>query len=86
MEAARDDAARLRAAGMRGTSARLAILEPRVGESRYHIVCRRCGAVADVARVAGRAPCLDPSAAAGYVIEKADVTFWGLCARCRSSR
>jgi Fur family transcriptional regulator, stress-responsive regulator len=72
------DAGRLRAAGPRATSARLAILE-----RHHHLVCRRCGAVADVDCPAGHSPCLEPVTSAGYTIDEAQVTFWGLCARCR---
>ena len=31
----------------------------------------------------GVAPCLDPSATAGFVIDEAEVTFWGVCAGCQ---
>jgi Fur family transcriptional regulator, stress-responsive regulator len=57
-----------------------------VGDSHYHLVCRRCGAVADVACPAGPAPCLEPAARLGYAIDEAEVTFWGLCADCRPAR
>jgi len=49
----------------------------------HHIVCRGCGAVADVDCVAGAAPCLDLSASGGFVIDEADVTFWGVCPACQ---
>ena len=49
----------------------------------HHLVCRRCGAVSDVDCVVGRAPCLRPSDTAGYVVDEAEVTFWGLCPDCR---
>ena len=58
----------------------------RVGDSRYHLVCRRCGAVADAACAAGPASCLEPADRRGYAIDEAEVTFWGLCAGCRSTR
>ena len=58
----------------------------RVGDSRYHLVCRRCGAVAEVDRAAGPAPCLEPTARPGYTIDEAEVTFWGLCVNCRPAR
>lgn len=57
--------------------------ETRVGDNHHHLVCRRCGAVADVDCVVGTAPCLEPAADLGYVIDEAEVTFWGLCASCR---
>lgn len=56
--------------------------ETRVGDNHHHVVCRSCGAVADVDCSIGEPPCLEPSDAAGYVIDEAEVTFWGLCPRC----
>jgi Fur family ferric uptake transcriptional regulator len=60
--------------------------ESRTGDNHQHVVCRRCGAVADVDRVTGHAPCLEPLAGAGFAIDRAEVTFWGLCPRCRARR
>jgi Fe2+ or Zn2+ uptake regulation protein len=58
--------------------------ESRVGDNHHHIVCRGCGAVADVDCVIGHAPCLEPAATAGFVLDEAEVTFWGLCASCQA--
>ena len=57
--------------------------ELRVGDNHHHLVCRSCGAVADVDCVVGAAPCLSPSDAAGFVGDEAEVVFWGLCSRCQ---
>ncbi|HET8614675.1 MAG TPA: Fur family transcriptional regulator [Actinomycetales bacterium] len=57
--------------------------EARVGDNHHHVVCRECGAVADVDCATGSAPCLDTSNDAGYLIDEAEVTYWGLCPRCR---
>ncbi|MCG5215192.1 Fur family transcriptional regulator [Streptosporangium sp. KLBMP 9127] len=57
--------------------------EARVGDNHHHLVCRRCGSVTDVDCVAGEAPCLDPVHTAGYLIDEADITFWGICPDCR---
>jgi Fur family transcriptional regulator, stress-responsive regulator len=59
-----------------------ALYEARVDDNHHHVVCRSCGAVADVDCVAGAAPCLHPSDASGFVIEQADVVFWGRCPAC----
>ncbi|AZZ56765.1 Fur family transcriptional regulator [Rathayibacter iranicus] len=56
--------------------------ELRVGDNHHHVVCRSCGAVADVECVVGEAPCLHPSMASGFAIDTADVTFWGTCPDC----
>jgi Fur family ferric uptake transcriptional regulator len=60
-----------------------ALYERRVGDNHHHVVCTSCGAVADVECVIGHAPCLQPSGAAGYVVDTAEVTFWGLCPSCQ---
>ncbi|MGP3962899.1 Fur family transcriptional regulator [Nonomuraea sp. 3N208] len=57
--------------------------EARVGDNHHHLVCRECGAVADVDCVVGVAPCLEPTDTAGYVVDEADVTFWGVCPNCQ---
>ncbi len=61
-----------------------ALYEQRAGDNHHHVVCRGCGAIADVDCVVGEAPCLEPSAAAGFVIDEAEVTFWGLCPTCQA--
>ncbi|MDO8144699.1 Fur family transcriptional regulator [Isoptericola sp. 178] len=57
--------------------------ERRVGDNHHHIVCRACGAVADVDCTVGHAPCLLPSDDHGFTVDLAEVTFWGLCPPCR---
>ena len=57
--------------------------ETRVGDNHHHVVCRSCGATADVDCAVGAAPCLHPSASHGFRIDEAEVTFWGLCPRCQ---
>jgi len=59
--------------------------EGRIGDNHHHLVCRRCGAITDVDCAVGRAPCLEPSADAGYQIDEAEVIYWGLCPSCRRS-
>ena len=59
--------------------------EARVGDNHHHVVCRSCGAIADVDCAVGPAPCLDPSDDHGFVIDEAEVTFWGLCPDCQHS-
>ncbi len=58
--------------------------ERRAGDNHHHVVCRGCGTVGDVDCVVGSAPCLEPSPATqGFVIDEAEVTFWGLCPACQ---
>ncbi|MEU8071696.1 MULTISPECIES: Fur family transcriptional regulator [unclassified Micromonospora] len=60
--------------------------EARVGDNHHHVVCRGCGEIADVDCAVGSAPCLDPNVAHGFVLDEAEVTFWGLCPACQSRR
>jgi len=60
-----------------------ALYEHRVGDNHHHVVCRGCGAVADVDCAVGAAPCLEPSTSHGFVLDEAEVTFWGLCPSCQ---
>ncbi|WP_158885878.1 Fur family transcriptional regulator [Amycolatopsis anabasis] len=56
--------------------------EARVGDNHHHVVCRSCGAIADVDCAVGTAPCLTASDDHGFVIDEAEVIYWGLCPGC----
>jgi len=60
--------------------------EGRVGDNHHHVVCRSCGAVADVDCAVGQAPCLTASDDHGYSIGEAEVIYWGLCPSCSTAR
>ncbi len=60
--------------------------EARVGDNHHHLVCRRCGLTADAECAVGAAPCLEPSAEHGFVVETAEIIFWGLCPQCRHEK
>jgi Fe2+ or Zn2+ uptake regulation protein len=60
----------------------LARYEARVGDNHHHVVCRSCGAIADVDCVLGEAPCLSASDDHGFLIDQAEVTYWGRCPTC----
>jgi len=60
--------------------------ERRVGDNHHHIVCRSCGAVADVDCAVGEAPCLTASDDHGFLIDEAEVIYWGLCSDCSTAR
>jgi Fe2+ or Zn2+ uptake regulation protein len=62
-----------------------ALYELRVGDNHHHVVCRKCGAVQDVDCAVGRRPCLTPSDTHGYVLDEAEITFWGICPSCQPS-
>ncbi|RZQ59785.1 Fur family transcriptional regulator [Amycolatopsis suaedae] len=56
--------------------------EARVGDNHHHVICRSCGAIADVDCAVGPAPCLTASDDHGFVIDEAEVIYWGLCPVC----
>jgi Fe2+ or Zn2+ uptake regulation protein len=56
--------------------------EARVGDNHHHVVCRGCGAIADVDCAVGEAPCLDAAVDHGFAIDEAEVTYWGRCPSC----
>lgn len=59
-----------------------ALYELRVGDNHHHAVCRRCGAIADINCAVGAAPCLEPSQTNGFLIDEAEVNYWGRCPEC----
>ena len=60
--------------------------EARVADNHHHLVCRACGAVADVDCAVGASPCLTASENHGYEIDEAEVIFWGLCPECQVTK
>lgn len=63
-------------------SGSVARYESRVGDNHHHVVCRSCGAIADVDCAVGDAPCLTASDGQGFVIDEAEVIYWGVCPDC----
>ena len=59
--------------------------EARIGDNHHHVVCRSCGAIADVDCAVGPAPCLTPADDHGFVIDEAEVVYRGLCPDCSTT-
>jgi Fur family ferric uptake transcriptional regulator len=63
--------------------------ESRVGDNHHHVVCRTCGVIADIDCSVGDAPCLTPSdengVLDGFVLDEAEVVYWGLCPACSTA-
>jgi Fur family transcriptional regulator, stress-responsive regulator len=61
--------------------------ETRVRDNHHHVVCRSCGRIDDVDCAHGDAPCLEvgSSASTGFVIDEAEIVFWGLCPSCQTT-
>ena len=66
-------------------SGSVARYERRVGDNHHHVVCRSCGAIADVDCAVGDAPCLTASETHGFLIDEAEVVYWGLCPECAAT-
>ncbi|MGS2804690.1 Fur family transcriptional regulator [Nocardia sp. MW-W600-9] len=65
-----------------GTVARY---ETRVGDNHHHLVCRSCGVIVDVDCAVGDAPCLTALDDTGFVVDEAEVIYWGRCPDCTTS-
>lgn len=59
-----------------------ALYEGRVGDNHHHLICRLCGKTVDVDCAVGAAPCLTAADTSGYVIDEAEVIYWGTCPKC----
>ena len=63
-------------------SGSVARYESRVGDNHHHVVCRSCGTIGDVDCAAGEVPCLTPVGDEGFLVDEAEVIYWGLCPDC----
>src|SRR3954453_13269032 len=59
------------------------LCDPRT-HPHHHVVCTRCGAVADIDAPVDESAVLAAARAAGFEPERADTVVPGLCAACRS--
>jgi len=60
--------------------------ESRAGDNHHHVVCRSCGAIADVDCAVGPASCLTVADPHGYAIDETEVIYRGLCPGCSPSQ
>jgi Fur family ferric uptake transcriptional regulator len=60
--------------------------EDRVGDNHHHVVCRSCGVTADVDCAVGDTPCLTADDSHGFIIDEAEVVYWGLCPECQNEQ
>src|SRR5262245_22514947 len=67
-------------------SGSVARYEARVGDNHHHVVCRSCGIIADVDCAVGETPCLIASDDRGFLIDEAEVIYWGLCSICSAAQ
>jgi Fur family transcriptional regulator, stress-responsive regulator len=60
--------------------------EARVDDNHHHVICRSCGAIADVDCATGTTPCLTASEDHGFAIDEAEVIYWGRCPECLAAK
>jgi len=63
-----------------------ALFEKRVGDNHHHLICRNCGKTVDVDCAVGASPCLTPAETSGYLIDEAEVIYWGTCPECLAKK
>ncbi len=63
-----------------------ALYEDRVGDNHHHLICRACGKTVDVDCAVGETPCLNAADSSGFLIDEAEVIYWGICPACLSSQ
>ena len=66
----------------RGSVARY---EGRVGDNHHHLVCRGCNVMFDIDCAVGGTPCLTAADDHGFLIDEAEVVYWGYCPGCRAT-
>jgi Fur family ferric uptake transcriptional regulator len=59
--------------------------EDRVDDNHHHLVCRTCGRTVDVDCAVGRTPCLHPSDDHGFIVDEAEIIYWGYCPACQDA-
>lgn len=52
-------------------------------DNHHHLVCRGCNATRDIDCAVGKAPCLEAEKDHGFIIDEAEVIYWGLCPDCQ---
>ena len=57
--------------------------EDRVDDNHHHLVCRVCGTTVDVDCAVGSKPCLAAADEQGFVIDEAEIIYWGSCPDCQ---
>lgn len=59
--------------------------ELQTSQQHHHLVCRSCGTIVDVDRAVGETDCLTATDDRNFVIDEAEIVFWGLCPACRTT-
>ena len=54
-------------------------------ENHHHLACRQCESLIDIDCAIGEAPCLVADQDHGFIIDEAEVTYWGVCPNCQKA-
>ncbi|MFV0338183.1 MAG: Fur family transcriptional regulator [Chthoniobacterales bacterium] len=65
-----------------GSAARYETL---VEDNHQHLICRRCGKMVDVNCSAKKLPTVQTADRAGFLIDRAELIYWGICPACQKS-
>lgn len=57
--------------------------EIRVDDNHHHLVCRSGGLTVDVGCAVGSTPCLEVADDRGFIVDEAEVIYWGTCPTCQ---
>ena len=60
--------------------------EDRINDNHHHLICRSCDRVIDIDCAVGARPCMTANDNHGFVIDEAEVIYWGTCPKCRPRR
>ena len=63
-----------------------ALYEDRIGDNHHHLICRSCGKTADVDCAVGAAPCLTAAGTSGFLVDEAEIIYWGTCPDCLAAK
>ena len=59
--------------------------EDRVDDNHHHLVCRGCSTTVDVPCAVGYKPCLEAADDNGFIVDEAEVIYWGTCPVCQKA-
>lgn len=62
------------------------LYEIETGDNHHHLVCRKCHEMLNVPCAVGYRPCLTAQVSFDYVIDEAEVIYWGLCPKCQKAQ
>lgn len=62
-----------------------ALFDPRAGDGHHHAICRSCRSVQDVESPITPLPFLPHASRPDFVVDEAEVVYWGFCAACRAA-